>query len=124
MKATMALAASADVNPNDQERPSPIVVRVYQLRTDGAFKSAAFVALYEDERMVLGQELIRRDEYQLKPGERRSIDVRLSNETRFVGAVAAFHRIGTAQWRALLPSPKQGLTVAVERERIVLSATD
>ena len=48
-KAAMTLVATADTNPDGSGRPSPIVVRVYQLKTDGAFKGADFFALYDDE---------------------------------------------------------------------------
>ena len=46
--ASMSLRASADVNPNDTGRPSPVVVRVYQLRTDTLFAAADYNALFGD----------------------------------------------------------------------------
>src|SRR5262245_37702072 len=77
-KASMTLAASADTNPDSSGRPSPVVVRVYQLKTDAAFKGAEFFALYDDDQKVLGQELISRDEFVLGPSERKTIDVAVS----------------------------------------------
>jgi type VI secretion system protein VasD len=124
VEASMELIASANVNPNSEGRPSPIVVRIYQLRAEGSFQGADFVPLYADDQKVLGQELISRDEYVLLPGERRTINVRLSNETRFVGAMAAFQKIADAQWRASLVAPSKGVSVVIEEGRIVLSATD
>lgn len=117
----MTLAASADANPDATGRPSPVVVRVYQLKTDAAFNAAEFFALFDDDQKVLGQELISRDEFVLAPSERRTIDVTLSGETRFVGALAAFRDIRNSQWRGLIPAPSKGLTVGVERARVVLS---
>ena len=122
IKAPMTVAASADANPDSNGRPSPVVIRVYQLKTDAAFAGAEFFALFDDEQKVLGPELISRDEFVLAPAERRTIDVALAAETRFVGAVAAFRDIRNSEWRVLLPTPKKGLTVAVERTRIHLSA--
>src|SRR6185436_10305384 len=66
-KSAMTLVASADTNPDRSGRPSPIVVRVYQLKTDAAFSGADFFALYDDDQKVLGAELITRDEYVLNP---------------------------------------------------------
>jgi len=117
----MTMAASADVNPDPSGRPSPIVVRVYQLRTDAAFSNAEFFALFDDEQKVLGQELISRDEFMLAPAEKRTLDVALSGETRFVGVVAAFRDIRNAQWRSVLPAPRGGLTVSIDRARVVLA---
>jgi len=122
VKAPMTLAASADTNPDATGRPSPIVVRVYQLRTDAKFTTPDFPALFNHEREVLGPELISQDEFVLDPSERRTLDVTVSNETRFVGAIAAFRDILNAQWRVLIPASSKGLTVAVERARILLSA--
>jgi type VI secretion system protein VasD len=121
VSAPMTLAASADANPDASGRPSPVVVRVYQLRTDAAFNVADFFALFDDDQKVLGSELISRDEFVLAPAEQRMIEVSVSSETRFVGAVAAFRDIRNAQWRVLVPASRKGLNVAVERARVVLS---
>jgi type VI secretion system VasD/TssJ family lipoprotein len=106
VKAPMTIAASADTNPDATGRPSPVVVRIYQLKTD---------------KRVLGPELISRDEFVLAPAEQRTIDVSVAGETRFVGAIAAFRDIRNAQWRVLVPASRKGLSVAVERARVVLS---
>jgi type VI secretion system protein VasD len=120
----MTIAAGADANPDASGRPSPVVVRVYQLKTDAAFAAADFFALYDDDQKVLGVELISRDEFVLAPSERRTLDVTVSGDTRYVGAIAAFRDIRNAEWRALIPAPRAGLTVAVERARIVLSLAE
>lgn len=122
VKATMTLSAAADTNPDATGRPSPIVVRVFQLRGDGAFAAADYFPLYDDDKMVLGPELITRDEFVLAPGDRRELEVTLAADTRFVGAIAAFRDIRNAQWRALAPAPRNGLTVSVERARIAVSS--
>jgi type VI secretion system protein VasD len=121
IKAPMTIAVSADVNPDASGRPSPVVVRVYQLRTDAAFRSADFFALFEDDQKALGSELISRDEFTMAPSERKTMDVTVSGETRFVGAIAAFRDIRNAQWRVLVPATDKGLDVAVERARVVMT---
>jgi type VI secretion system protein VasD len=122
-KSAMTVAASADTNPDGSGRPSPIVVRVYQLKTDAAFKGADFFALYDDDQKVLGAELISRDEYVLNPSERKTIDVTVSRDTRFIGALAAF-RDRNAESRVLVPAPRGGFSVTIERARIVVSAVE
>lgn len=124
VKAPMTVSATEDANPDSTGRPSPVVVRVYQLKTDLAFNAAEFFALFDDEQKALGAELISRDEFVLAPAEKRVIDIALSGETRFVGAIAAFRDIRNSQWRALVPAPRKGLSVAIDRTRIVLSAAE
>lgn len=124
IKAPMTISVSEDANPDSNGRPSPVVVRVYQLKTDAAFTASEFFPLFDDEQKVLGPELISRDEFVLAPAERRTIDVALSGETRYVGAIAAFRDIRNSEWRVLVPAPRNGLTVAVEKDRIVLSGSE
>ena len=121
VKAAMLLSASADTNPDSTGRPSPIVVRIYQLRADAAFTGADFVSLYEDDQKVLGQELISRDEFELTPSQKRSVPVTVSDETRFLGAVAAFRDIRNAQWRTIVQAPRSDMTVTIARDRIVIT---
>ena len=119
--APLTIAASADANPDASGRPSPVVVRVYQLKTDAAFTGAEFFPLFDDDQKVLGPELISREEYVLAPAERRVLKVLVSENAKFLGAVAAFRDIRNAQWRVLVPATRGDLTVAVERARVVFS---
>lgn len=121
VRATMTIAASADTNPDANGRPSPVVVRVYQLRSDNAFTNTEFFPLFDDDQKTLGQELISVNEYTLAPADKQSIDISVAGETRFVGVVAAFRDIRNAQWRGIVPAPREGLTVAVERARVVVT---
>ena len=123
----LAFVVSADVNPDSQNRPSPVVVRLYQLKDDAAFKDADIFALFDKEQATLAAALVSREEYQLAPGEHRSVDLQLSHDARFVGVVAAYRDIRNAQWRAQIGAPDKGLisiakknkiTVAVDRARV------
>lgn len=108
-KATLIVAARPDVNPDASGRPSPVVVRVYQLKSDSAFAGAGFSSLFDDERKVLGPDLIARDEYELVPGERKTLELGPPPEMRFLAAAAAFHDVRNSTWHTLLPVPKSGL---------------
>jgi type VI secretion system protein VasD len=124
VKASMTLTAAKDVNPDATGKPKPIVVRVYTLRADAMFSSADFFALFNEEEKTLGAEMITHDEYILDPGEQKKIDIAISDETRFVGVIAAFRDIRNAQpWRLAIPAPKGSFTISVERSRVAASAT-
>jgi type VI secretion system protein VasD len=119
VKVPMSVASRADANPDAAGRPSPVVLRVYQLKTDAVFSRSEFFALFDDEQKALGPELISRDEFVLTPGENRNLEITLSDDTRFVGAIAAFRDIRNAQWRVLAKTPLRGLTIVVERARLL-----
>jgi len=102
-------------------RPSPIVVRIYQLRGDTEFNNAEFFALYERDKETLGASLIGRDEKTLFPGQQIEIDLPLSGEARFVGAVAAYREIGASRWRAEIGRPEKSLLKVLATQRINIS---
>jgi type VI secretion system protein VasD len=130
---SMSITVSADSNPDPAGRPAPVVVRIYQLKDDAAFAATEFFPLYDGEKVTLGPALLERREFELMPGEQRSFDYPISPDARFVGGVAAFRNIRNAQWRAIIPAPKQvpqktvkklQLSVAVAHLAITLSSSN
>jgi len=120
----MTIAVTADTNPDASSRPSPIVLRVYQLKGDDAFKRAEFFALYDDDQKVLGAEMLSRQEFMLAPSASQTVELNLADDAQFVGAVAAFHDIRNAQWRVIVPAPRAGFTLSVERARLIVAANE
>jgi type VI secretion system protein VasD len=115
------LSASADVNPDSSGRPSPVVVRVFQLRGDAEFTGAGFFALYDKEKETLGASLISREEYVLQPGEQKMLELPLSREASFIGAIAAYRDIQTARWRAITVKPEKTLTDMLKKDRVTIT---
>jgi type VI secretion system protein VasD len=109
VKTPVTVVALQDVNPDPSGRASPVVIRLYQLKSDVGFAAAEFFPLWDDDKKVLAADLIARDEFELAPGEHKSIEVMLPAEARFVGAIAAFRDIRNTTWRALVPVTKKGL---------------
>jgi type VI secretion system protein VasD len=115
----LALQASADTNPDAAGRPSPVVVRLYQLKNDAAFIAADFFAIYDNEQPTLAADLIGREEFTLAPGERRSVPLAVSPDAKFVGVIAAYRDVRGAEWRAVVPTPlRRDVTLSVERARV------
>ena len=71
----LSIAVSPDVNPDSQKRPSPIVVRVYQLKDDAAFKAADFFALYDKEQATLAASLVSRERIRTQAGRTRDAGI-------------------------------------------------
>ncbi|MGY4828941.1 type VI secretion system lipoprotein TssJ [Sphaerotilaceae bacterium SBD11-9] len=100
---TATVVASAQVNPDARKRPSPVMVRVFELKSPTSFDQADFVSLFEKEQAVLGADLLGRDEFVLRPGESRSVSKPLSPDTRFIGVMVGYREIERARWRAVVP---------------------
>ena len=101
--AELSFVIDANVNPDSSGRPSPVVVRIYELKSLAAFNRADFFSLYERDKEQLGPDLVNRDELPLMPGGKPQAITTLRSDTRYLGVVAAFRDIERARWRASTP---------------------
>ncbi|VWB44506.1 type VI secretion system lipoprotein TssJ [Burkholderia lata] len=101
----MRVNALPDVNPDDRGRAAPIVVRIYELKNDGAFNAADFFTLQSQDKSVLGDDVVKRDELQLRPGEHQTLVRRPDPATTTVGVIAAYRDLPNAVWRAVYVMP-------------------
>jgi len=92
-----------NVNPDARKRPSPVVVRVYELKSSALFESTDFVSLFEKDQAVLGPELVSREEFVMQPNDVKAFNKTLAPDTQFVAVVAAFREIERARWRVFVP---------------------
>jgi type VI secretion system protein VasD len=100
---TANVAASAQVNPDAKKRPSPVVVRVYELKSPTQFDSADFVSLFDKDQAVLGADMLSREEFVLRPGETKTITKTLAPDTKFIGVMAAFRELERSRWHVVVP---------------------
>ncbi len=100
------IIATSNLNPDINSRPSPVVVRLYQLKTPGKFEAADFNSLYHNDTATLGSDLVKREEYILRPGELQQYKNEPSDDARFLGVVAAFRNIDSAGWKSQIIIPQ------------------
>ena len=120
---SMTIAATGSINPNSAAEPSLVVLRIYQLKSDGAFRAAEFPELFYRDQKTLGGELLGRKEFELTPGVELTYEDRVSPETRFIGVVAGFRDIDRAAWRAIaaaVPEDENAFVVNVDTLSISL----
>ncbi len=94
------LLVSHEINPDINNRPSPLVVRIYELTSADTFDSAEFFQLYDEEAATLGGDLIARQEFEVLPGEGRELVFKPQDNTRVFAVLAAFRDIDQAVWRS------------------------
>ena len=117
-----SITASADLNPSVSQRPSPLLLRVYELKSAAAFNQADFMALYQGDGAALGAEMVAREELTLQPGESRPWNKPLNAETRFVGVFAAYRNLEKARWRAVIAvQPGQAQKLAIKADALAVS---
>jgi type VI secretion system protein VasD len=118
------VVAAVGLNPSISNRPSPLLLRMYELRSSTAFNQADFMSLYQSDQATLAADLVAREEMMLQPGETRPFNKQLSPETRFIGVIAVYRNLERATWRAVVPvalNKSQQLTVRADA--LALSAT-
>jgi type VI secretion system protein VasD len=99
----LAVASQTNVNPDHTGRPSPVIVKVFEMRSDLAFNQADFRPLFESPVKVLGADLLAMDEMVLVPGEARRIEYAPVFGTMYLGVVAGFRQLDRAVWRVVEP---------------------
>ena len=120
---TLTVAASVDVNPDSRNRASPILVRVYALKSTGPFDNADFFSLFEKDQATLGAELVQREELLLKPGDSRLLKMTLAADVKAIAVMGAYRDLERARWRAGI-SPPCSLRHAAVAVAAIISSVD
>ncbi|KQZ86730.1 MULTISPECIES: type VI secretion system lipoprotein TssJ [unclassified Pseudomonas] len=109
-KINLKLSASDQLNPDINGRPSPIVVRLFELKHPVAFESADFFSLYERAAKSLAPDLVASEELQLRPGEHHELKLSVQSQSRYVGILAAYRDLSETRWRYTVPITTGGVT--------------
>jgi type VI secretion system protein VasD len=99
----LKLSASPTVNRDGSGRPSPIAVRIYELKSPGTIDTADFFTLQTKDQATLGTDLNTRRDYMLRPGDVLNLEQTLQPDTRYVALVAAYREVERSRWRAVHP---------------------
>lgn len=123
-KVDMRIVAGGDVNLDDNGRPSPVVVRLLELKAPNTFQSADFFALYQDEKQTLGSDWVAREEFEFKPGDVQELRFALQPDSSFVAILAGYRHLDKVNWRMVLPiklKEKNQLTVLLNSRGVELA---
>jgi len=100
----IAFFVDADVNPDDNKIPSPLIIRMYELKSPNIFKKANFIDIYEKDTEVLGADLVAKQQLKpIQPGENRKVSFVLNKETKYVGFFAEFLQYKNAEYKLIIP---------------------
>jgi type VI secretion system protein VasD len=102
----VTIVGGMELNPNAQDRPSPVVVRIFDLAETKNFEAADYDALFEHPSDALKHDVLAKEELMLRPGDIRQRNRSLPPAVRALGVAAAFRDLEHATWR---------LTIAVKR---------
>lgn len=100
--------ASDNINPDDNGVPSPLFIRMYELKSDKAFLKAGFLDVYEKDKQLLANDLVAKHELKhLIPSEFATSRYKLAKETVHVGIYAEFLQYKNAEYKIVAPVIKK-----------------
>jgi type VI secretion system protein VasD len=101
-KADLIIEAAPNVNPDIDGRPSPVLLRFFELKSTSAFNNADFFSLYDQGVGELGADYVGHFDVEMKPGESKEIPKEFLPDTRYLGVIAAYRDINNAVWRRII----------------------
>ena len=102
-KLDIRFTAAGDLNPDISGRPSPLVVRLYEIKAPSIFENADFYSLYDYGKETLGPDFVAMEELTLKPGEQVNMKLALQDDTNYIAIMGAYRDINAANWRRVFP---------------------
>ncbi|QDL54693.1 type VI secretion system lipoprotein TssJ [Rhodoferax aquaticus] len=135
-KLMLMVEATAGANPDDSQRPSPIKVRIYELKDSSGFMEADYFSLDKSDKTVLAADMLSKDEFILRPGEIKKIERKSNPQATAIGVLAGYRDLPNAVWRtvfklpeapeaawyrAMLPANKTVLQIQLQPQGIVLT---
>ncbi|SMF29911.1 type VI secretion system protein VasD [Alteromonadaceae bacterium Bs31] len=98
------IIADNNINPDESGKPSPVFVRMYELKSPQLFDKADFISLYEQDKEVLGKDFISKQELKrIAPGDQRQEQFVLTGETQYVAIYAEFFDYENAKYKVVFP---------------------
>ncbi len=121
-------SAASYLNPDIDGTPSPVVVNLYELKSPAEFKQASYSELSNNPANVLGNNLIDRQTIEVRPGDVKDITQYVTPETRYIGIIAAYRNIDTAEWKKVIDIPdgssKVGIAVNLQSQNLTAKFED
>ena len=92
------------INPDDSKVPSPVIVRMYELKSSKSFEKANFIDIYERDLEVLGKSMIKKQILKaIKPSENTKVNFVLNKDTQYVGLYVEFLQYENAKYKVIIP---------------------
>ncbi len=123
----LSINATADVNPDSQGRPSPVILHILELNSVEQFNGLDYVGLTQSSGAALGPSLLGKKQEILQPGSSRELPLELNPETTVIGLVAGYRDIDNAIWRTSVPiiqGDSKKLSITLNQQQIVTSLSD
>ena len=97
---------------------APVSLRIYQLVSPAGFEAAQFFPLFNTDAATLKDDLVKRDDLLLAPGQSKTLALAPADRVTAIGVFAAYRDYENVAWRAVVTVPphvSSTLTVTATR---------
>jgi type VI secretion system protein VasD len=102
---TLNILASDNINPNDTGNPRPVVVRLYQLKSDVRLLNAQYDDVLLKDKDVLADDVMKVDEVGVFPNDMVEVKFERVKDASFLAGVALFHSPKGQSWKTFYEFP-------------------
>jgi type VI secretion system VasD/TssJ family lipoprotein len=100
--ATFVLQSTKNANVDENKQATPLTVYIFQMDDPAIFQSASFFPLVGSPQRALGQSFIDMQSFQLLPGQKKTINLSLDNDTAYIGVIAGYESLTGKTWRQVI----------------------
>jgi type VI secretion system protein VasD len=102
---TLRIYAADNINPNENENPRPVVVRLYQLKEQMRLQNAGYDEVLFQDKEVLGDDIVKVDEISIFPNDLVEVKFERNKDASVLGGVALFHGPKGQSWKTFYEFP-------------------
>ena len=104
---------SQNLNPDVYGKPSPISVNIFELSSSYPFTDKTYQELSQEIGQSLGNSLIDKHQFILRPNSQQKITLPLSKNIQFLGLTADYRLIDQVIWKKIITWPPFSNTLAL-----------
>lgn len=103
---TAVISADSVINPDRQNRATPVQVRLFELKNSSNFESIDFYTLFDKDDQALGGDVLAKEQLMLQPGQSVTLVRKAKPEARMLGIFVAFRSVEKSSWRTVVALPQ------------------
>lgn len=102
---TLFIYGADNINPNEQDRPRPVVVKLYQLLNDMKMVNARYDEILKKDAETLGDDMLKVDEVEVYPNDLVEVRFERIPEASVLAGCAMFHDPKGHSWKTFYQFP-------------------
>jgi len=106
---TITLKAAADINPDLNNKPSPVLVRLFFLTARSNFDNSSYDVLFNKADGGLAGEFLTVRDILLVPGSQQELKLEQNEQVAFIGVVAGYRQLDAIRWRDAILATKSSI---------------